>query len=122
MNERIWATLASAFAGLAIVLAVLGLYGVIAFVVTRRTREVGIRIALGSTRGRAIRLILRDAFVMLGLGIVGAIPAVWGLGRLVKSQLFGVAPMDALTIIVAVLLVALAGIAASLIPARRAVS
>lgn len=121
MNERILATLASAFAGLAILLAVLGLYGVIAFVVTRRTREIGIRLALGSSRWRAVRLILQDAILMLGLGIAIAIPAVWGVGRLVESQLFGVRPLDGLTILSAVSLVCLAGVGASLIPARRAV-
>ncbi|MFN0103084.1 MAG: ABC transporter permease [Bryobacteraceae bacterium] len=121
LKERMLATLASAFAGLAILLAVLGLYGVIAFVVTRRTREIGIRLALGSSRGGAIRLILRDAFVMLGLGVAIAIPAVWGVGRLVENQLFGVRPMDGATIAGAIMVVVLAGLGASLIPARRAV-
>ncbi|MBI2689453.1 MAG: ABC transporter permease [Acidobacteria bacterium] len=122
MNERILATLASAFAALAILLALLGLYGVISFVVTRRTREIGIRLALGSSQGRAVRLILRDAFVMVTAGVTIAVPAVWSLGRFVENQLFGVRPMDGVTIAGAVLLVGFAGLTASLIPARKAVT
>ena len=114
------ATLASAFAGLAVLLAVVGLYGVMAFVVSRRTREIGIRLALGCPRGSAIRLMLRDAAMMLAVGIAVAIPVVWALGRLVEAQLFGVRPMDWTTIAGAAFLLALAGLAASAVPARRA--
>jgi predicted permease len=120
VNERLLAMLASGFAGLAMLLAVVGVYGVMSFVVSHRTREIGIRIALGASRGAAVWLILRDAALMLAVGVAFALPAVWGLGRLIESQLFGVRAMDWSTILGAVLLVAVAAIGASALPVRRA--
>jgi predicted permease len=122
VNERLLAMLASVFAGLATLLAVVGLYGVMSFVVSRRTREIGIRLALGASRGRTVWLVLRDTASMVAAGLAIALPAVWGLGRLIKSQLFGVAAMDGLTVASAAALVALVALAASAIPARRAIS
>jgi predicted permease len=122
LNERLMATLASAFAALAVLLTVVGLYGVISFVVTRRTREIGIRLALGASRGSALWLILRDSAMMAAAGVAIAIPAIWGLGRLIESQLFGVRAMDSVTIAACVVLVALVALAASALPARRASS
>jgi ABC-type antimicrobial peptide transport system permease subunit len=119
-NERLLAILAAAFAGLAILLAVVGLYGVTSFVVSRRTREIGIRMALGATRGAALRLVVRDTALMVAAGVAIALPAVWGLGRLVESQLFGVGSMDGGTIAAAAALVGCAALAASALPARRA--
>jgi predicted permease len=120
LNERLLAMLAGAFAGLAILLALVGVYGVMSFVVSQRTREIGIRVALGATRGRAISLILRDTVAMLGSGVALALPAVWGLGRLIESQLFGIRAMDGPTIIGAALLVAVGALCASALPVRRA--
>ena len=122
VNERLLAILASVFAGLATLLAVVGLYGVMSFVVSRRTREIGIRLALGASRGATVWLVLRDTAIMVAAGLAIALPAVWGLGRLIASQLFGVAAMDGLTIAAAATLVALVALAASAIPARRAIS
>ena len=122
LNERMLATLASAFAALAILLTVVGLYGVIAFVVTRRTREIGIRLALGASRSSAVWLILGDSAIMVAGGVAIALPAVWGLGRLIESQLYGVHATDAATIVGAVALVALVALAASALPTRRASS
>ena len=119
-NERLLAILATAFAGLAVLLAVVGLYGVTSFVVSRRTREIGIRMALGATRGSALWLVLRDTAAMVLGGIAIALPALWSLGRLVESQLFGVGAMDSATIAGATALVALAALAAAALPARRA--
>lgn len=119
-NERLLASLASAFAGLAVLLAVVGLYGVLSFVVSRRTREIGIRLALGASRGAAIALILRDTVIMLAAGLAIALPSVWALGRLIENQLFGVRPMDAITIAASCALVGLAALMASALPARRA--
>jgi putative ABC transport system permease protein len=120
VNERLLAMLASGFAGLATLLAVVGVYGVMSFVVSRRTREIGIRVALGASRGAAIWLILRDAAFMLAVGVAMALPAVWGLGRLIESQLFGVHAMDSPTVLGAALLVACAALGASALPVRRA--
>jgi predicted permease len=119
-NERLLAMLATAFAGLAVLLAVVGLYGVTSFVVSRRTREIGIRMALGATRRAALWLVVRDTGAMVLGGIAIALPAVWGLGRLVESQLFGVAAMDPRTLVAATLLVAISALIAAALPARRA--
>src|SRR5690606_35232869 len=122
LNERLLASLASAFAGLAVLLAVVGLYGVISFVVTRRTREIGIRLALGAPRGAADGMIVRDAAIMVAAGLLIAMPSVWLLGRLIRTQLFGVQPMDAGTIAAACLLITVIALGASALPARRATS
>ncbi len=119
-NERLLAMLASGFAALAVVLAVVGVYGVLSFVVAHRTREIGIRLALGASRASAMWLIMRDAAMMLGIGIVLALPAVGILGQLIESQLFGVRPVDWPTIGVAALLVATATFVASALPVGRA--
>lgn len=87
VNERLLAMLASGFAGLGMLLAVVGVYGVMSFVVSHRTREIGIRVARGASRGAAVWLILRDAALMLAVGVAIALPAVGGLGRLIESQL-----------------------------------
>jgi predicted permease len=122
LNERLLANLASAFAALAVLLAIVGLYGVLTFVVSRRTREIGIRLALGASRGAAVGLILRDTIIMVAAGLAIALPSIWALGRLIENQLFGVRPTDAATIGAACVLVALAALTASALPARRATS
>jgi predicted permease len=119
-TERILAALSGAFGVLALLLSLVGLYGVMSFVVTQRTREIGIRLALGATGGSAILLVLRDAFLMIVLGTAIALPSVGALGRLVESQLFGIKPTDPLTIAAATLLLASAALGAALIPAYRA--
>ena len=119
-NERLLAMLAAAFGALATLLAVVGVYGVMSFVVSQRTREIGIRMALGASRGSAMWLILRDATTMLACGVAIALPAVWWLGRFVESQLFGVRATDWRTALGASLLVAIVALAASALPVRRA--
>jgi predicted permease len=119
-NERLLAGLAGAFAALALLLAVVGLYGITSFVVTRRTREIGIRTALGATRAAAVRLVVRDTALLVGAGILVALPAAVGLGRLVESQLFGVSALDGTTLAASAALLAVAGVAAAALPARRA--
>jgi predicted permease len=121
-NERILAILATAFASLAVLLAVVGLYGVTSFVVTRRTREIGIRMALGATREAALWLVIRDTGILVLGGIAIALPAVWALGRLIESQLFGVGALDGATVAACAALVVLAALAAAAVPARRASS
>jgi ABC-type antimicrobial peptide transport system permease subunit len=93
---------------------------VTSFVVTRRTREIGIPVALGATRTAAAWVILRDSVIMLAAGIALALPIVWLLGRLIESQLFGIRAMDWRTAFIAIALVALGALAASALPARRA--
>lgn len=119
-TERMLATLAGGFGTLALLLSLVGLYGVMSFVVTQRTREIGIRIALGARASAALWLILRDAVLMIAAGTAVALPCVWALGRLVESQLFGVTATDPLTIAVSTMALGSAGLAAALIPALRA--
>jgi ABC-type antimicrobial peptide transport system permease subunit len=119
-TERMLASLSSSFGILALVLSMVGLYGVISFVVTQRTREIGIRLALGATRLSAIWLVLRDALVMIAAGTAIALPCVWALGRLVESHLYDVKPTDPVTILAATLVLCSTALGAALIPARRA--
>jgi predicted permease len=119
-TERLLAALSSSFGALALVLSLIGLYGVMSFVVTRRTREIGIRLALGASCASAIRLVLRDAAAMIAAGIAIALPFVAALGKLVQSQLFGVTATDPATVAAAALLLAAGALAAAFIPAWRA--
>jgi predicted permease len=119
-TERMLSALSSSFGALALLLSLVGLYGVMSFVVTQRTCEIGIRLALGATRLSTIWLVLRDALVMIGLGTAIALPCVWALGRLVESQLYNVKPTDPVTILAATLVLGSTALGAAIIPARRA--
>jgi predicted permease len=119
-TERMLAALSSSFGTVALLLSLVGLYGVMSFVVTQRRREIGIRLALGATRHSTIWLVLRDALVMISAGTAIALPCVWALGRLVESQLYEVKPTDPVTILAATLVLCLTALGAALIPARRA--
>ena len=118
--ERLTALLATIFGLLATLLAAVGLYGVMAYNVGRRTREIGIRIALGAPSPSVLWLVMREVLVMLGLGVAIALPAAWGLARLVQSQLYGIAPNDPLSMAAATLSIALVAALAGYIPAIRA--
>jgi putative ABC transport system permease protein len=120
--ERMLATLSSGFGTIALLLSVVGLYGLMSFVVTRRTQEIGLRLALGATRSAALWLIIRDALIMIGAGIAIALPCAWALRRLVESQLYGVRAFDGPTIAIACCLLALVALVAAMLPAWRAAS
>ncbi len=119
-TERMLAALSGSFGTLALLLSLVGLYGVMSFVVTQRTREIGIRLALGATRSATVWLVLRDALVMIAAGIAIALPCVWALGRMVESQLYDVKPTDPAMIGAATLILCSAALGAALIPAGRA--
>ena len=121
-TERMMATLLTGFGAIALLLSVIGLYGVMSFVVTHRTREIGVRLALGATRGSAVWLVIRDALVMIGSGTAIALLAGWALARAIAGQLFGVAPVHAPTIALAIVLLAVVALAAAMVPAWRAAS
>jgi ABC-type antimicrobial peptide transport system permease subunit len=104
------------------VLATIGIYGVISYSVGLRSREIGIRMALGSERSEVIRMILRHGGLLAGLGTVIGLAGSLFLGRVLSSLLFGVRPTDALSFVAASLLLLLVTLAASYIPARRAAS
>jgi ABC-type antimicrobial peptide transport system permease subunit len=112
--------LLGAFAGLALLLAVVGIYSVMSYAVSRRTNEIGIRVALGASRSDVLVLIVRQALLLAligsAIGIVGAL----SLSRLMASQLYGVQPIDPVTFITVAALLMIVSLAASYIPARRA--
>jgi predicted permease len=112
--------LSMCFALLAALLASLGLYGVMAYTVTRRTREIGIRMALGATRGIVSWLILREVVILAAIGLIVGLPAAYGLGRLTESLLYGVKASDPLVFIGAGLLLTVATLLGGYIPARKA--
>jgi predicted permease len=118
--ERLVAGLSSAFGLIATLLACVGLYGVMAYGVARRTREIGVRMALGAFGGDVVWLILREVVVLLGIGLAVGLPAALGLGHWVRSQLFGVAVADPLTLAAATLCLTVAAGLAGYLPARRA--
>lgn len=121
-SERMLATLSSAFGAIALLLSVVGLYGVMSFVVTQRTQEIGVRLALGATRPATVWLITRDALIVVGAGIAMALPPAWALRRLVEAELFGVRAFDGPTIALASCLLALVALGAAMLPAWRAAS
>ena len=118
--ERLAATLAAAFGLLATVLAAVGLYGVMAFLVARRTREIGIRMALGAVTGNVVGLVVREVLLLVGIGVAIGIPAALALARLLSSQLYDVAPSDPTTVVLATLGIAAIAALSAYIPARRA--
>jgi putative ABC transport system permease protein len=129
MNERVEAALSpqrfellliGTFAGLAIVMAAAGVFGVMSYLVTRRTREIGIRMALGARPGDVLRLVIGESCVLIGLGIVAGLLGAWALTRYAQSLLYGVAPLDGPTFALTPLVLAAAVLAATLEPALRA--
>ena len=120
LTERLLATLSSVFGCLATLLAALGLYGVMAFMVARRTREIGIRIALGAGQGSVVWMVLRETLTLAGIGVAIGLAGAYGITRLIQTQLFGVQPTDLLTLAAASLGIAAVTALAGYIPARRA--
>ena len=119
-QQRAVASLAGLFGIVALVLAVVGLYGVTAYTVAQRTSEIGVRMALGADRTSVIQLILRGAFQKVALGLVLGIPLAIGAGRLISSQLYGVAHWDPLALFVAIGSLGVCAFVAAMIPATRA--
>jgi len=114
------ASLTWLFGAIGLVLAAVGLYGVTAYGVEQRTNEIGVRMALGADRGSVVRMVLREAFWQIGIGLALGIPAAISAGRLIAGQLFGVNPWDPLMLSLATLLLGVAALIAASIPARRA--
>jgi predicted permease len=120
LTERLLASLSGVFGGLATLLAALGLYGVMAFMVTRRTREIGIRMALGADGGSVIRMVMQEVLMLAAPGVIFGLAAGWGSTRLVASQLFGVKPTDLPTMVSAALGITVIAALSGYFPARRA--
>jgi ABC-type antimicrobial peptide transport system permease subunit len=119
--QRLMATLSACFAGLATALAAIGLYGVMAYLVTRRRREIGLRLALGADPGAVRREVMREAAAMTALGVVVAIPLAVALAGAARSQLYGVAPWDPVSVMASAAAVLGIALLAAWIPAARAV-
>ena len=119
-RPRFYFSLLGSFAAIAIVLAMAGLYGVLSYAVAQRTREIGIRAALGSPRGAIMRLITTDGLTLVAIGLLLGLLAGAGVTRLMVFMLYGVSPLDPVAWIAAAVLMVSAGLAASLVPARRA--
>jgi predicted permease len=118
--DRMIAALSSFFGGLATLLAAIGLYGVMAYSVARRTREIGLRMALGAERAHVMWLVMREVAMLAGIGIAVALPVAYGLGRAVNSQLYGVRPADFGVLAGGTLLLAMVAGVAGYVPALRA--
>ena len=114
------AVLSGFFGGLALLLTAIGLYGVMAYVVTQRTHEIGIRMALGAQQTSILRLVMRDAAIVLVAGVTaGLLGSIW-ITRLVRQLLFGLTPNDPLTLALAIAALVAVALVATYIPARRA--
>jgi predicted permease len=119
-EERLMATLSTGFGLLALLLSCLGLYGILSYAVAQRTKEIGIRMALGAAHGDVLWLVLRDALRLVLCGIALGLPAALAASRLLTSQLFGISPADPLTMGLATLLLLVVAAIAGYLPARRA--
>ncbi len=120
LTERAVAALSTGFGLLATLLAIVGLYGVMAYTVARRTREIGIRMALGAKANNVVWLIMREVLVLVVCGIVVALPLSWALSRFVQSQLYGITPNDPIVLAAATVMLALVALGAGYAPAMRA--
>ena len=119
-SQRLTMTLLGVFAGLALILASIGLYGVMALIVTQRTRELGIRFALGASRGDVLRLVLGQGAVLVGIGLAAGLLGAFLASQALRSVLYDVAPLDPTALISALLTLSLVALIACFLPARRA--
>ena len=120
LTDRLVASLSTVFGFLATLLAVIGLYGVMAYTVARRTREIGIRMALGAFEKHVIWMVMREVLLLVAIGLAAGLAATVGLTRLVQTQLFGITPHDPVTLALAAFSLAAVACAAGYIPALRA--
>jgi ABC-type antimicrobial peptide transport system permease subunit len=120
VQERLMAALSGFFGQLAMVIAAIGLYGLVSYIVSTRQRELGIRVALGATKASVLGLVLRQSLTLVACGLVIGVPAALLLTRWMTALVFDVSPRDVRTIGAAVVMLAVVAIGAALIPARRA--
>jgi len=118
--QRIGAWLLSLFGALALVLAAVGLYGVLSYSVAQRTREIGVRVALGASRRNVLGLVVGRAMRLTAIGLGVGLLFAAGVGQLLRSQIFGVSPLDPVTFVVVILLLTAVAFLAAWLPARRA--
>jgi len=121
-QQLLIARITSLFGILSLVLASIGLYGITAYNVGRRTGEIGVRMALGASRGQVVRLVLRGAFLLIAFGLILGIPLSLATSRALSSQLYGLNPYDPVIFLLAVIVLGVFGLVATLVPALRASS
>jgi predicted permease len=121
-QQQLISRLTSLFGVLSLVLASIGLYGITAYNVGRRTGEIGVRMALGASRGQVVRLVLRGAFLLIAFGLILGIPLSLATSRALSSQLYGLNPYDPVIFLLAVIVLGVFGLVATLVPALRASS
>jgi putative ABC transport system permease protein len=119
-SRRTSMLLANAFGGVALFLATLGIYGVLAYLVAQRKREIGIRVALGSSRAGILQLVLREGLILLAVGLVVGIAGAVFLQKAVASEIYGVRPLDPFVLAGVIALLASVALAACVVPVRRA--
>ena len=119
-RQRFYAVMLSVFAGVAAILAAIGIYGVLAYAVVQRTREIGIRMAIGAQRVQVLALVLRRGAILTGAGILLGVAAATAGTRMLEGMLFGVTPLDPLTFAAVAILFGAVAMLASYVPARRA--
>jgi putative ABC transport system permease protein len=119
-TERMSATVAGAVGGIAVLLALVGVHGVLAYSVSRRTREIGVRVAVGANPATVARAIIREGFMLTLLGVAIGLPAAFFAARALRAVLFGISETDAITFVASAVLFLLLGAVAGILPARRA--
>ncbi|MFN2513984.1 MAG: FtsX-like permease family protein, partial [Pyrinomonadaceae bacterium] len=119
-QEKLVVQLVSFFGLLALVLSCVGLYGIMAHAVVRRTNEIGIRMALGAERANIVWMVLKESLVLVAIGLIIGVPAALGAARLISNQLFGLNPSDPVTLVTAVIVLSLVAALAGYLPARKA--
>ena len=120
VQEKLFAQACTMFGGLAMLVAAIGLFGLMSYTVSRRTNEIGIRMALGAQRGDVMRQVLRESMILVAVGVTIGVAAAFGAGRFLSTILFGLAPNDVLTIAAATLVMVAVSALAGFLPARRA--
>jgi predicted permease len=120
LQERVTAMLSAFFGGITLLLAAVGLYGLMAYAVTQRTREIGIRMALGAERARVLEMVLRETLVLIGVGLGIGLPCAFAATHLIGHMLYGVSPNDPVTLACVVSALLAVGVLAGYFPARRA--
>jgi ABC-type antimicrobial peptide transport system permease subunit len=118
--ERLMARLAAAFGSLALLMAAIGIYGVMSYAIGRRTSEIGLRMALGASQAGVLRMVLRETTLLLLAGIAAGVPSAIAAAQLMRGTLAGVSPADPISLAVALAIIAAAALLAGFIPARRA--
>ena len=119
-QQRLFGSMFSGLAAAALLLAAIGIYGVMAYAVALRTHEIGVRLALGAERADVLRLVLRQGGVLTALGVGVGIVGAWGATRALGSMLYGVGPMDPVSLLATTVLLSGVALLACLLPARRA--